>query len=131
MEGGIPLVDAQHKELFQQVEALLHSEKQERILDMNAFLERYVVDHFITEEVLHRNTGYPKAAEHKLMHSKFTVSFLELKREYQRSGYNLTILLKINRVVVAWLKEHVMGADMDFAKYYHGAACRLSAPKSG
>ena len=119
MEGGIPNIDAQHQELFRQVDQLLNSERQERVLETIRFLENYVVSHFATEEVLHRKIGYPQAALHHQQHVDFTNTFLALKREYEQSGYNLVTLLKINRVAVAWLKDHVMGADMDFAQYYH------------
>lgn len=118
MECGIPLIDRQHKELFDQVAMLLTSEKQERILDIIKFLERYVVEHFKTEEVMHSRSGYPQAAIHRKMHRDFTAAFLELKREYEESGYNLKTLLKINGSVAGWLKEHVLGADLDFAKYH-------------
>lgn len=121
MEGGIPSIDRQHKMLFQQVDALLNGDGQDRILETFRFLENYVVEHFNTEEVLHKKSGYPKAARHQRIHADFTATFLKLKREYDQSGYNLVILLKINRVAVAWLKEHVMGEDLDFAKYYRCA----------
>ncbi len=118
MEGGIPAVDTQHKELFRQVDYLLSSDKPERVVETLRFLENYVVRHFATEEVLHAKTGYPKAKAHKKMHDDFTAAFLRLKDEYNASGYNLITLLKVNRTAVAWLKEHVMGADMEFAEYY-------------
>lgn len=121
MEGGIPLVDAQHKELFRQVDSLLNGEAPERVLETIKFLENYVIEHFNTEEALHRESGYPGAARHHKMHADFTAAFLELKREYNESGYTLITLLKLNRAAVDWLKNHVMGADMDFARYYQAA----------
>lgn len=122
MESGIPLVDEQHKMLFRQVDSLLNSDRQERILDTFKFLENYVVEHFNTEEALHRKSGYPKAEQHRKIHADFIATFLGLKKEYDESGYNLVTLLKVNRVAVAWLKEHVMGHDMDFANFYRCAS---------
>lgn len=122
MESGIPLVDAQHKALFHQVDLLLSSENQDRVIRIIQFLERYVVEHFSTEEAMHAKTGYPKASAHKKLHDDFTANFIALKREYGQSGYNLKTLLKINHSVVAWLREHVLGADMEFARYQEKCA---------
>ena len=118
MEGGIPAIDEQHKELFRQVDYLLNSEDPERVPDTLEFLKDYVIRHFATEEVLHNQTNYPGRMVHKKIHDNFIATFQKLKEEYNSSGYNLTILLKVNQTAVAWLKEHVMGEDMKFAEYY-------------
>ena len=121
MEGGIPAIDGQHKELFRQVDFLLNSDSPDRVVATIQFLEKYVVDHVGDEEKMHRESGYPLADEHRKMHSDFTKAFLRLKDEYSRSGYNLVTLLKLNRAVVEWPKRHVMGADMEFADFYRSA----------
>lgn len=125
MEGGIPVVDAQHKELFRQVDALLNNGGEEEVCRMLQFLEQYVVRHFATEEYMQQSAGYPLARLHKKQHNDFTAAFLELKKEYQDSGYNLVVLLKLNRTAVAWLKEHILGADKEFADYYAGKFCTV------
>lgn len=117
MECGIGIVDRQHRELFRQVELLLHTDNPERVLETIRFLENYVVSHFGTEEDMHAKSGYPKAAEHRKLHRDFVQAFLAMKQEYDRSGYTLVTLLKLNRMAVAWLQEHVLGADLDFATY--------------
>lgn len=117
MECGIATVDEQHKQLFRQVDRLLNGDGPDRVNETLRFLQYYVVKHFNTEEILHAKTNYPGAAAHKRMHEDFTNAFLKLKREYDQSGYSLSILLKLNRVAVEWLQQHILGADMDFGVY--------------
>lgn len=121
MECGIPRIDHQHKQLFRQVESLLHGDKPERVLELFEFLEEYVVGHFAYEESMHAKAGYPKADIHRKSHADFIKTFSALRKEYERSGHTLMSLLEVNRVAVAWLKEHVMGEDMDFAKFHADA----------
>lgn len=126
MEGGIPIVDMQHKELFRQADELLSGGDEKKVKETLLFLERYAVDHFATEERLQQHINYPRAAEHKRQHDDFTRDFLFLKAEFEQSGYSLVTQLKLNRKVVAWLKEHIMGADKEFAEYYTAAALSAS-----
>lgn len=115
---GIPTVDEQHQELFRQVDILMDHTKKDRIPDTLAFLDGYVVKHFATEQNMHARSGYPKAAAHKAIHDKFIAVFTEFKREYEQSGHNLTTLMKFNRMVMDWLKTHIMAEDKDFAVFY-------------
>ena len=122
-ETGIKLVDQQHQELFRQVGVLLGHEDQnkpvqERIEETLDFLGEYVLDHFGTEEKLMQMISYPKTGEHKKMHDDFVQTFLGLKQEYSTADGSLPILMKLSRVVLNWLKEHIMQQDKDFGEYY-------------
>jgi len=117
MECGIPTVDQEHKELFAQVDRLLKAGDQSRAVETLNFLGKYVIRHFANEEEMHIVTGYPRAKEHEKLHRDFTSALMQLRKEYEDSGHSLIALLKINRIAVSWLQEHVLGADMDFADY--------------
>lgn len=52
------------------------------------------------------------------MHAAFIGAFEDLRREYDSDGGKLTMLLKINKTVAAWLREHIMVHDKEFAAYY-------------
>ena len=122
-ETGIKLVDQQHQELFRQVGVLLGDDDknkpvQERIEETLGFLGEYVLDHFGTEEKLMQMINYPKTVEHKKMHDDFVQTFLGLKQEYSTGNGSLPVLMKLSRVVLNWLKEHIMLQDKDFGEYY-------------
>lgn len=121
MECGIGTIDSEHKELFTQVNKLLQIGDEQQAIQTLEFLTDYVVRHFAGEEKMHTLTKYPKAGAHQKLHHDFTQALVHLKKEYEDSGHNLVMLLKLNRTAVAWLQEHVLGADRDFADYHRGS----------
>jgi len=120
LETGLPKIDEQHKELFRQAEILLDKTKADRIPETIKFLGDYVVRHFIDEQGLQASVNYPKAGPHKELHNAFTARFGELKKKFEDSGDNLKfeVVMEINRVVVGWLKDHIMVHDREFADYH-------------
>jgi hemerythrin-like metal-binding domain len=120
-ETGLPVVDAQHKELFNQVDILLDASKADRIDDTLKFLEGYVVKHFATEEGMQKQIAYAKQDEHKKAHADFIATFKQLKNEYLASGNSPIAAMKMTRVALNWLKEHIRGLDREFAKTYLAA----------
>ncbi|MDR1519830.1 MAG: bacteriohemerythrin [Planctomycetota bacterium] len=118
LEVGVPQIDTQHKELFRQVDILMDVNNKTRIPETLKFLANYVVKHFNDEQVLQAVSKYPKAELHKSYHTKFIATFNELKKEFDASGPTLMVMMKINKTVIAWLKEHIMVHDKEFANYY-------------
>lgn len=118
LETGIAKIDEQHKELFRQVDILVDRSQSERIPETLAFLGDYVIKHFRDEQAMHAASQYPRAEEHKKMHRDFVVKYQEMKKSYEGSGDKLTVVLNINKVVITWLKDHIMVQDKDFAQYY-------------
>ncbi len=133
LECGIPAIDKQHKEIFRRVEILTELDNRERIPEMLDFLGRYVVEHFATEEEMHQKSNYPRASEHKAEHTAFTKTYVDLRNEFNASrgslAQNLQTVVKINRVVFAWLREHIMGSDKNFAVYYKQAQSDNTRPQ--
>ena len=120
LETGLTLIDEQHQALFAQTRILLDCTQDDRIATTLQFLANYVVEHFGTEERLHRETDYPAAAEHLDAHNRFIETFKELNEEYQASGHDLLILMKITKVVLDWLRHHIGGLDREYGVYIHG-----------
>ena len=115
---GIPAIDAQHKELFRQLDILRDKGNKDRVPGVLRFLADYVVRHFNDEEMLHLKSRYPQAADHRKIHEEFVKTFWELKGKYDKSAGEFTAVMEINKVVYDWLKSHVLKTDMAFAKYY-------------
>ena len=118
LETGIPAIDAQHKELFRQVDILFDKNNKDRVPQTLKFLGEYVEKHFNDEQLLQLKSHYPKAIMHKKMHADFVTAFKKMKQEYDSGNGSLTVLLKINRAVSDWLKNHIMIHDKEFATYY-------------
>lgn len=101
LECGIVSIDEQHKELFRQVDILLASGSRDRIPETLNFLGQYVVKHFAMEEAMHNRSRYPKTMAHKKLHTDFIAAYKSLRDEYEKSGHNLAVLMKINKTVVS------------------------------
>ncbi|MCD7897753.1 MAG: bacteriohemerythrin [Planctomycetaceae bacterium] len=117
-ETGIGIVDEQHKELFRQIDILVENKEPNAVPKVIDFLGQYVVKHFSTEEGLQRKSNYPDFVEHKKKHVAFVDAFTRLKGEYQESGQNNLILMKLTRVALDWLKQHIRVEDKKFAGHY-------------
>ncbi len=117
-ETGIGIVDEQHKELFRQIDILVANKEPNAVPKVIDFLGQYVEKHFSTEEGLQRKSKYTDFPEHKKKHVAFVDAFTRLKKEYEESGQNSLILMKLTRVALDWLKQHIRVEDKKFAGHY-------------
>lgn len=122
---GMPVVDAQHKELFKRVEAFVTTlrssaaweEKVQRVNETLAFMKGYVVEHFRDEEAYQRRIGYPGYEAHKKIHDDMVNYVLGVSAEYERSGYNEQLMQQFAGKLLAWLINHVAAEDQRIADY--------------
>ena len=124
LEVGIPTIDQQHKQLFDQVDILSDSSNSQRFADTLKFLADYVVKHFSDEQLIHAKSQYPNAELHKKMHTDFLAVFNQLKSEYDAGSHNLQVALKVNKTIYDWLRSHIMVHDKEFAAYYKEQGAR-------
>lgn len=115
---GIPAIDAQHRELFRQLDILRDRGSRDSVPRVLRFLADYVVKHFNDEESLHLASRYPKAVVHRELHAEFVAVFTNLKAKYDDSKGAPAVVAEVSQVVYDWLKEHVMKIDKEFALYY-------------
>ncbi|GAB4264588.1 bacteriohemerythrin [Deferrisoma sp.] len=121
MATGIAKVDAQHKELIRQVNELMDAMKagkgRQIIGDVLAFLGKYAVEHFATEEALMQRHGYPGYAEHKAVHEAFKKDFGALAAEYDRNPEKLSVTIQVQHRVMDWLRDHILGIDQKLGAF--------------
>ena len=112
---GVGKIDAQHRELFNQINRLLEACNQnkgrEAVGKIIDFLGEYVVNHFGSEEELMEKYNYPDYKVHKADHTQFISSFTELKARFDSDGPGPHIVIMTNRVVVGWLNSHIRNVD--------------------
>jgi len=112
---GISEIDHQHRELFGQLERLLDAcvagEEQEEVLKMLSFLDDYVVTHFVTEEQLQREYGYPGYHAHRAEHDHLLDAIIQFRGEVRECGPTRDFVLRLNQTLIDWLREHIMTVD--------------------
>jgi len=92
MEVGVQLIDTQHKELVDRLNAVVSmgvksvsNEETRKTLDL---LGDYIVKHFNDEEALQNQSGYPKYEWHKAQHQLYIAEFQKLKKEFATNGHS-------------------------------------------
>ncbi len=121
METGIPVVDAQHKQLVRRLNELgLEMKKgrgRESVADLLAFLRRYAKVHFDTEERLMRECDYPGIEEHLARHAEFRKDFEHHLEAFAGNPAERSATLDIHEWMMSWLQQHVMSTDLKLADY--------------
>lgn len=110
---GVGEIDAQHRELLEQVDRLLGAIERDaaavgRLLD---FLGDYALSHFEMEERLMERHGFPHAEAHREAHAGFVRAFGRIRFDYDLDGLTEGMVELITGWLVEWLKGHIL--DMD------------------
>jgi len=124
-ELGVPVIDAQHKELFRRVESFLQvlrsetgwTEKIPKINETLDFMKMYVVEHFRDEEEYQKSVGYPGYEAHKELHNGMVNYVLEVLKKYEQSSHDEQLMQQFGGRLLAWLINHVAAEDQRIAEY--------------
>ncbi|HHY82968.1 MAG TPA: hemerythrin family protein [Clostridiales bacterium] len=124
-EIGVPLIDAQHKELFRRVELFLQvlrsevcwDEKVQKVNETLEFMKGYVVEHFRDEEEYQQSIGYPGYEAHKQLHTGMVEYVLEFSKKYEQSNNDEQLIQQFGGKLLAWLINHVAAEDQRIADY--------------
>ncbi len=122
---GVPVVDSQHEELFQRVDAFMQllrssaswDEKLKKVNETLEFMKGYVVEHFHDEEEYQKKIGYPNYEAHKQIHTNMVKYVVEFSETYEKSGCNEQLLQQFAGKLLAWLINHVAAEDQKIAAY--------------
>jgi hemerythrin len=116
---GIPIIDAQHKELLRLTNALFVACQDGSANDI--FREtikgtvKYVAEHFSTEELMMERIKYPERAEHKKQHEVFVQKVLEEVHNFE-SGRTFVPNTFV-RFLKDWVLTHIAMSDKKYAEY--------------
>ncbi len=124
-ELGVPLIDAQHKELFRRVESFLQvlrsevcwDEKVQKVNETLEFMKGYVVEHFRDEEEYQRSIGYSRYEAHKQIHTGMVDYVLDFSKQYEQSNNDEQLIQQFGGRLLAWLINHVAAEDQRIADY--------------
>lgn len=119
-ETGNDTVDRDHKEIFALVKKLLDetiTNRKDRIDEAINFLTSYTVRHFLNEEKLMNDYDYPNTEEHKTEHRDFADTITTLHSKYMNEGETMDISIEVNKTIVGWLVEHVLGSDRQLVNH--------------
>ena len=118
---GYPLIDDQHRSLFDQFERFIVACEERRgpdhLRELFSFLDQYVNRHFRDEEALMDRGNYPEARRHKQQHRYFVDQLAGLKRELETTGPTIQVIIRTNKALIYWLTEHIREVDTGLAAH--------------
>jgi hemerythrin len=117
---GIETIDNQHKEIFSRLNTLLSAMDQgkgrEEVNKILEFLSDYVKTHFSAEEELMTKHNYDGYVPHKAEHTQFIRDYIHLKKEFNKYGATLHLVVQAQKQVGEWLSNHIKTEDTKIAK---------------
>ncbi len=113
LNTGIPEIDTQHKRIVDYVnqldEAISINKGKDRIGEILDNLLDYTNSHFVFEETLMEQAGYPMLAPHKRLHDAFRTRIQALKARFV-NGEDVAAIVRSELKV--WLTNHIKGDDV-------------------
>jgi len=119
-------LDEQHKVLFATISSLADAMRAGRgedvIRDVVHKLAVYTLTHFLQEEVLMRQTGYPALEAHRELHGKLLAEVEKYKRDLNEGHKpNAVGVLAFLR---EWLVQHIQKADKAYSDHLNAHGIR-------
>lgn len=116
LSTGVPLLDEQHKAIFQWLAELENATAEQRTLFgvyVITRLKHYMREHFAAEEALMKVAGYPDLARHLAQHAEFRAKLEELQLKSIGQDISADTVHFLNH----WLTDHIARTDMAYVPY--------------
>ncbi|MEY8358086.1 hemerythrin family protein [Anaerotruncus colihominis] len=121
LETGNAMIDSQHKELIEAINALLAAcgtgKGRAEVAKTTKFLYDYTSKHFGDEEALQLRYKYPDYANHKQYHEGFKRVVRELAEQLNKEGPTIVLVGKVNNSIAGWLISHIKCEDVKVAAH--------------
>lgn len=123
LETGNAIIDREHKELLQAVNALMDACSQGKgraaVEPTIKFLLDYVDKHFAHEEELQQKNKYPTIAAHKQFHAAYTRKLRSIVNAIPAAGPSVSDLSNLNQHI-ATLVTHIRTEDKKVGAFLNG-----------
>ncbi len=116
LSTGVPVLDKQHKAIFQWLAELESATVEQRTLFgvyVITRLKHYMREHFAAEEAMMKSAGYPDLAEHQAQHAEFRAKLEELQLKSIGEDISTDTVCFLNH----WLTNHIAKTDMAYVPY--------------
>jgi hemerythrin len=114
---GVPMFDDEHRDLLDIINTLYdQAASGASTADLAATCDRLIahtVSHFDHEEA--RFEGYPRAEEHRRMHTKLKERVVAFRRNLTSGG-----AVDGTKLITDWLAHHITGEDKTFGTWVNG-----------
>lgn len=116
LEFGLPMIDSQHKQLFDLAATFAGNGDQIRVMKTLVMLCDYVKVHFRAEEEMLAALDYPDLDAHKLLHAEFRGMFLKLLDNARQMTLD-EIANEVQYLIYGWFSNHILQADVAYVPW--------------
>lgn len=116
LSTGVPILDEQHKAIFQWLAELESATAEQRTLFgvyVITRLKHYMREHFAAEEAMMKAAGYPDLVQHQAEHAEFRAKLEELQLKSIGEDISTDTVNFLNH----WLTNHISRTDMVYVPY--------------
>ena len=113
IEVGLPMIDEQHRQLFDLAATFRGAGDQIRVLKSLAMLTEYVKVHFREEEELMASCHYSALEAHRRLHGEFRRMLFELLENAKQMTLD-EIADEVKYLINGWFYNHILVADFDY-----------------
>ncbi len=113
LEFGLPIIDDQHKQLFDLAATFAGNGDDIRVMKTLATLSDYVKVHFRAEEEMLAKLNYPDLEAHQRLHAEFKGMLLKLLDNARHLTLD-EIANEVEYLIYGWFANHIMQADIAY-----------------
>jgi hemerythrin len=118
---GVELIDTQHRELIHRFGSLIDAchdrQAENKITELLAFLDDYVVFHFGEEQKLMVLYGFSGFESHRTEHDFFIRRLQALKQEVAAKGPTQAVVAQTVRFLLNWIVKHIKSVDVELGAF--------------
>ena len=126
VEVGLPIIDRQHRLLFDLAASFRGQGDQIRVIKTLVALCDYANTHLRDEEAMLRLIDYPAFAEHKRQHAHFRRMLRELLEDSRKITLD-QIAERVEVLINGWFYQHIMKDDADYMPAVNASSIDLAA----
>ena len=113
LEFGLPIIDDQHKQLFDLAATFAGNGNEIRVMKTLATLSDYIKVHFRAEEEMLSRLNYPNLEAHQRLHAEFKGMLLNLLDNARHLTLD-EIAREVEYLIHGWFANHIMQADVAY-----------------
>ena len=118
---GVKLIDDQHSMLIERLNDMTHAiesnQGPKEVARTLQFLIEYTDFHFKTEEKHMKETNFSGLKGQVNAHDEFKKTLANLEGDFTEEGATESLAGAIDTLLVNWLKDHILGKDLEFGTY--------------
>ena len=96
-----------------------------------AYLESFVLHHFVEEEEHMHAVDYPGMLRHRAEHGRLAEYVIGARHQVATRATDLEVLVVSNRLLCNWLLGHLNTSDREFAEFMQRSRHRVRAQPAG